>query len=156
MRKGILFVLLAMLISLSFFALQDRFYNITESSVVAGDADPTLIDVNAVFPANTYEAVLFTILIDASGIADDTAVVVTEICPYVGYESGVDSLFPAEKYPIPDSNTLVVTALTDTFLLDTLPLYGHFTVYDVKSKVTIILADDTLNALAYFTGIPRK
>jgi len=156
MRKSLLLVFLVLLLAVPLVGLRDRFYNVTNSQIVAGVADSTLMDITAVFPFYMYEGVYYTILIDASGIADDTAMVVTEIYPYVGFKSGTDSLYPAEKYPVPDSNTIVVTALTDTFLIDTLPLYGPFTVYSVISKVTIILANDTLNAMAYFTGIPRK
>jgi hypothetical protein len=87
----------------------------------------------------------------------DSAKIWRKIDYYAGIQSGVDSLFPLEKYAIRDSVRIKISSTRDTFLIDTLPLFGHFTVYKVQAKAYYIKASgDTIKTLGYCTGIPLK
>jgi hypothetical protein len=150
-----LIIVIPLLIGLS---TKSDFYDMKTATIKVGSVDSTLMRDTLDYPVDIYESVLLTCLIDPYVTGSDSIQIIKKIYCYTGLISGPDSLDPLEKYPIVDSAYLAIAAGgNDTFLLDTLPLYGHFSVYDVEIKATIISgANDSLKSKSYATGLERQ
>ncbi len=156
MRK-ILFILflIVFVLPLLFATNKSGFYDIKTNTIYTGCTDSTLMSDTLEYPVDLYTNVLLTSLIDASDMDGDSAKVFKRIRSYMGQNSGPDSLYANEKWSVVDSVIILITSTRDTFFLDSLPQYGHFTVYDVDIKAFYIEAGDTIKSKSYCTGLGR-